>query len=345
MQQANVRMGVVGYGYWGPNLVRVFNSLDTSTVTMVADQDASRLQSLTKILPSVAVTHEADELLTSPNVDAVAIATPVSSHFDLAKRALQAGKHVLVEKPMTATSPQAEELIALAAANGLVLMVDHTFIYTGAVRKINQLIRSGELGDFFYFDSERINLGILQHDVNVLWDLATHDISMLLHLFDEKPISLQALGHAHVSKQEEMAELNLQYASGFHAHIRVSWLSPVKMRLTMIGGSRRMIVYDDVEPSEKVRVYDKGVVLDLEDEEVTAMKPIYRAGDVFIPKLDRTEALSREASHFVDCVLTGKTPMTGGREGLAVVRILEAADRSLRAQGAVVPLEQPAGDA
>jgi predicted dehydrogenase len=338
MNKRAINVGVIGYGYWGPNLVRNFASLDESTVAMVADRDAAKLKTLSKLFPAVQATQDANALITSADVDAVAIATPVSSHYELAKAALLSGKHVLVEKPITATSEQAAELIALASDNSLVLMVDHTFIYTGAIRKIRELIDSGELGDLFYLDSERINLGIIQQDINVLWDLATHDLSILLHLIGEKPTAVQSIGYRHIGQQEEMAELNLNYESGFHAHIRVSWLSPVKMRLTMIGGSRKMIVYDDVEPSEKVRVYDKGIVLDLADEDVTTMKPIYRAGDVFIPKLDRTEALQAETAHFLDCIRRGRKPLTGGAEGLAVVRILEAAGRSLNANGDFVPL-------
>ena len=343
MNERIINVGVIGYGYWGPNLVRIFTALDESTVTVVADRDPEKLKRVSKLLPSVLATQDVKRLIKSPNVDAVAIATPVFSHYELAKAALLSGKHVLVEKPITTTSEQAEELIRLASENDLTLMVDHTFIYTGAIREIGELIRSGELGELYYFDSERINLGLLQQDVNVLWDLATHDLSILLHLIPEKPTAVQAMGFRHIGKQLEMAELNLNYESGFHAHIRVSWLSPVKMRLTMICGGRRMIVYDDVEPSEKVRLYDKGIVLDLDDEEVTTAKPIYRAGDVFIPKLDRTEALQAEGLHFLDCIRRGRTPLTGGAEGLAVVRILEAAEQSLNANGETVSLEIPEG--
>jgi predicted dehydrogenase len=339
MNKRTINVGVIGYGYWGPNLVRNFASLDESTVTVVADRDPEKLQRVSKLFPSVLATQDAEQLITSADVDAVAIATPVSSHYALAKAALLSGKHVLVEKPITTTSEQAEELIRLASDNRLVLMVDHTFIYTGAIRKIGELIDSGELGELYYFDTERINLGLLQQDVNVVWDLATHDLSILLHLIDEKPTGIRAFGYRHIGKHQEMAELNLRYESGFHAHIRVSWLSPVKMRLTMIGGSRRMIVYDDVEPSEKVRVYDKGIALGEADAEETTAEPIYRAGDVFIPKLDRTEALEVEGAHFLDCIRHGRKPLTGGAEGLAVVRILEAAEQSLNANSELVSLE------
>jgi predicted dehydrogenase len=336
MNKRIINVGIIGYGYWGPNLVRNFAALDESNVTAIADRDPDKLSKASKLYPAVLATPNADELITDANVDAVVIATPVRSHYELARAALLNGKHVLVEKPITTTSRQAEELISLASDNGLTLMVDHTFIYTGAIRKLNELINADELGKLYYFDSDRINLGILQQDINVLWDLATHDLAILLHLIDEEPTGVQALGYRHIGKQYEIAELNLTYESGFHAHIRVSWLSPVKRRLMMIGGGRRMIVYDDVDPSEKVRVYDKGIVLNLSDEDVTTTEPIYRAGDVFIPELDRAEALHTEASHFLDCVLRGQKPQTGGAEGLAVVRILEAAERSLSAGGEMV---------
>ena len=256
------------------------------------------------------------------------------------RQVIESGRHVLIEKPMTSTAAEARELISLAEAAGVVLMVDHTFLYTGAVRKIRELLDSGEVGTPYYCDSERISLGLLQQDINVIWDLAPHDLSILQYLFDESPVSLQAVGYHHVgSDREEMATLNLHYPSGLHAQIRVSWLSPVKVRRTLLGGSRRMIVYDDVEPSEKIRVYDKGVALDLEGEEVTPLKPIYRAGDVHIPTLDRTEALQVEAAHFLECIRDGTRPLTGGPEGLAVVEWLEAADRSLAAGGTFVSLE------
>ena len=338
--QLPIKIGVIGYGYWGPNLVRNFYSLQQSTVTMVADLSNENLEKVSNFYPAVRVTQDASKLIRDSQVDAVVVATPVSTHFPLAKEALLAGKHVFIEKPLAHSSEACRELIQLADSNHVVLMVDHTFVYTGAVRKMKELIADEELGQLFYFDSSRINLGLLQQDTNVIWDLATHDISILLNLVDERPTAIQANGHRHVSSSHiEMASLNLNYESGFHAQIRVSWLSPVKMRLTLLGGIKKMIVYDDVEPSDKLRVYDKGVRVDLGDEEVDAMKPIYRAGDVVIPKLDRTEALHREAQHFIDCVLGNAKPETGGSEGLAVVEVLEAAERSLRAESAFVPIE------
>ena len=334
-----IRIAVVGYGYWGPNLVRNFSSLPGCRVTGICDRYVARLQEASRLYPSVRVTGDLDELLAADDVDGVAIATPVSSHFELASRVISSGRHVLIEKPMTSTVEEAASLIELAADHGVVLMVDHTFLYTGAVRKIRELLDAGELGTPFYFDSERISLGLLQQDINVVWDLAPHDLSILQFLFDEAPESLQAVGYRHVgTERDEMATLNLHYPSGLHAQVRVSWLSPVKVRRSLIGGDRRMILYDDVEPSEKVRVYDKGVALDLDGEEVTALTPIYRAGDVHIPTLDRTEALQVEAAHFLECIRTGAEPLTGGAEGMAVVKWLEAADRSMASGGVFVPL-------
>ncbi|MFH1671060.1 MAG: Gfo/Idh/MocA family oxidoreductase [Patescibacteria group bacterium] len=337
-----LRVGIIGYGYWGPNLVRNFFSVDGSTVSMVADLEEENLNKVRSVYPTIRTTTNAKEVIEDPNTDAIAIATPVSSHYVLAKSAMNAGKHVFIEKPMTKTSAQAEELVELAKGKGLILMVDHTFVFTGAVRKMRELIESKELGDLYYFDSARINLGLLQQDINVIWDLAPHDLSILSYLVDENPDAVQAVGHKHVgNNQEELAFINISYPSGFHAHIRVSWLSPVKMRLMLIGGSKRMLVYDDVEPSEKVRVYDKGVNFDISGEEVTAFTPIYRAADVLIPKLDRAEALKTGAMHFLDCIKSGKEPVTGGREGLQVVKLLEAASESLASGGSFIALQHP----
>lgn len=305
-------------------------------MSCVCDRDAKRLQGLQRQYPGIRVCTNDQELLSDPTVDAVAIATPISTHFSLAKAALQAGKHVLVEKPLTQKSAESDQLIALAQDKKLVLMVGHTFAYTGAVRCMKELLAKGELGPLYYFDSERLNLGLLQKDANVLWDLAPHDLSILLTLIPEDPVSVHAFGQAHVGKQQEFAVLELRYKTGFHAHIRVSWISPVKIRRTVLAGAAKMLVFDDVEPSEKIRVYDSGV--SLQSQEVSAFNPLYRAGDVLIPALDRTEALQREAAHFVDCIRTGKEPLTSGREGRRVVRILEAAELSLAQNGAVVPL-------
>ncbi len=341
MKTSSIRVGVIGYGYWGPNLVRNFAALEGSTVSMIADLEQKNRTKVEKHYPGIKTTFDALALIESPEVDAVVIATPVSSHYELAKAALLAGKHVLVEKPLAHTSHHAKHLMALALERDLVLMVDHTFVYTGAVRKMRELIDAGTLGAVHYFDSVRINLGMLQRDTNVLWDLATHDLSILMYLIEEPPTEVQAVGYRHVTpRQDEMACLNINFQSGFHAQIRVSWLSPVKVRQSMLGCSNGAILFDDIDPSDKVRVYDSGVFMDLGKEEVTTAKPMYRAGDVYIPALDRTEALQVEAKHFLDCIQHGTKAITGGTEGLAVVQILEAAERSLACNSAFVPLAE-----
>ncbi len=309
-------------------------------MAMVAERDPKKLAQAKRWYPSIRTVTDAKELIGSPEIDAVSIATPISTHFALAKAALEAGKHVMIEKPMTQTGKQADELIALAKKKKRILMAGHTFIYTGAVRKMRELVESGKLGELYYFDSARFNLGLLQQDSNVLWDLAPHDLSILLYLVDERPTAVQAFGQHHIgSRQEEFAFMVLKYKSGFHAHIRCSWISPLKIRLTFLAGSKHMVVYDDVEPSEKIRIYDKGVALTPPPgPAVTAFNPIYRAGDVLIPALDRTEALQKEVAHFVDCIRTGKTPLSDGKAGGEVVRILEAAEKSLKGANGFVKL-------
>lgn len=332
-----LRIGVIGYGYWGPNLVRNFSLLEDAKVTVVSDLDSNKLKIVKATYPTVQTVNTEKELISHPDVDAVAIATPISTHFPFAKAALDAGKHVLVEKPMAQKVSECRELMDIAAKKNLTLMVGHTFLYTGAVRKMRELIESGDIGKLYYFDSARFNLGLLQHDVNVIWDLAPHDLSILLYLVDERPTAIQALAHRHVGKsQEEIATLTLLYSSGFHANIRLSWISPVKIRLQLLAGSKKMIEFDDVEPSEKVRVYDKGVSVG--GEEVTAFNPIYRAGDVLIPALDRTEALKKQTAHFIESIRKKSAPLSDGKNGLAVVALLEAAQESLTKNGAFIQL-------
>lgn len=339
MSTDRVRIGVAGYGYWGPNLVRNFSLLEHAEVVAVSDLDPKKQKLAKATFPAVRTTADAAELYKDPEIDAVAIATPISTHFPFAKTALEAGKHVLVEKPMTQTVEEARTLIDIAERNGLTLMVGHTFLYTGAVRKMRELIEKGEVGDLYYFDSVRFNLGLLQHDVNVIWDLAPHDLSILLYLIDERPSAVQAIAHRHVGqKQEEIATLTLLYKSGFHSTISLSWISPVKLRRTLLAGSKKMIMFDDIEPSEKVRVYDKGVSITAPGQEVTAFNPIYRAGDVLIPALDRTEALRKQTAHFVDSIRDKTPPLTDGRNGLAVVALLEAAQKSIAQKGAFIDL-------
>lgn len=329
----DINIGVIGYGYWGPNLVRNLMETEGVRVASCADTRPDRRSLAKQRYPAVTVTADGETIIDDPKIDAVVIATPLSTHHALAKRALEQGKHVLVEKPLTRTAAETEELIQLADANGLVLMVDHTFIYTGAVRKMKELITNGELGELYYFDSVRVNLGIFQHDTDVLWDLAPHDLSILTHLIRPYPRYVSAVGADHVgSGYADMAYLTIFFDDRFLAHSHVNWLSPVKMRQILIGGTRRMLVYDDTEPSEKVRVYDSGIKVTTQ-EGIYATLVDYRTGDMWAPKLELREALSVECEHFVDCIRLRKKPITGGEAGLAVVRLLEAASKSLAAKG------------
>ena len=334
-----IKLGIIGYGYWGPNLVRNFSECGTATVSAVSDLRPDRLKLLAARYPAVATTTNQQELLNSPAIDAVAIATPVSSHFELAMAALKAGKHVLVEKPFTATVEQGLQLIAEAERRKLVLMVDHTFIFTAAVRKIKELVLAGDLGQLYYYDSVRVNLGLFQHDVNVIWDLAVHDLSIMDYVLGTPPQAVSATGVAHVAGQpEDVAFLTCFFAGNLIAHFHINWLAPVKVRRTLIGGSQKMIVYDDLEPSEKVKVYDKGITLN-EPDGVYKMMVGYRTGDMWAPQLATTEALREEARHFIECIKQGQRPLTDGRAGLNVVRILEAATTSMHNRGQPVELD------
>ncbi len=333
-----ISVGVIGYGYWGPNLVRNFAESRDTTVVAVSDLRSERRQLVSRRLPGVEAVADYQDILRNPRIDAVAISTPVSTHFPLAMEALKAGKHVLVEKPITASSEQAERLIDEAARRGLVLMVDHTFVYTGAVRKIKELITSGAMGHIYYYDSTRVNLGLFQHDVNVIWDLAVHDLSIMDYILPEAPIEVSATGAAHVpGAVEDTAYVSITCTNSVIAHLNLNWLSPVKIRRTLIGGSKSMIVYDDLETSEKIKVYDKGVTITNNHEAVYQMMVDYRSGDMHAPRIDTTEALAIEVQHFADCIVNGKTPITDGEAGLRVVRVLEAATRSMSERGRSVP--------
>ena len=334
-----ITLGVIGYGYWGPNLVRNFAEAPGGRVGFVTDIRQERLSHVSSRYPATKVSTDYRDLLADPAVDAVAIATPVSSHFDLAMAALRAGKHVLVEKPMTATSEQAVALIDEADRRGLVLMVDHTFVYTNAVAKIRELTQDGDLGEIYYYDSVRINLGLFQHDVNVLWDLAVHDLSIMDYVLGQTPVSVSATGLAHIAGQpENIAYMTMFFDGRLIAHVHVNWLAPVKVRRTLLGGSRRMIVFDDLEASEKIKVYDRGISVNPSPENVYQMLIGYRAGDMWAPQLGLAEALQNEARHFLECIDKGKAPTTDGHAGLRVVRLLEAATRSMARQGALVPI-------
>lgn len=334
-----IKVGVIGYGYWGPNLVRNFIESEHTQVISISDLSAKRLNLIRARYPNIYTTHSATDLIHNSDVDAVAIATPVSTHFDLAMEALKAGKHVLVEKPFAATSEQAVELIDEAERGGRTLMVDHTFVYTSAVRKIRELVLNGELGQPYYYDSVRVNLGLFQHDVNVIWDLAVHDLSILQYVLPGDPVAVSATGMSHVGGTvENIAYITLFYGERFIAHIHVNWLAPVKIRRTLIGGSRRMLIYDDVEGSEKVKVYDKGINITDNPEDRYQLRVNYRAGDMWAPRMDTTEALKLEVQEFVDAISAGRKPLTDGKAGLRVVRVLEAATQSMALRGRVVEL-------
>jgi predicted dehydrogenase len=333
-----MNIGVIGYGYWGPNLVRNFAEVRGANVAMVADMNPDQLARVNSRYPAIVTTTDIQQLIDSPTIDAVAIATPVSTHFQLAMNALKAGKHVLVEKPMTFSAEEGEKLVEAAASRNLVLMVDHTFVYTGAVRKMHQLVQSGEMGEIYYYDSTRVNLGLFQHDVNVIWDLAVHDLSIIEYVLNKAPRAVSATGMSHIAGQpENVAYMTIYYDDSLIAHVNVNWLAPVKIRRTLIGGSKKMIVYDALEPIETIKIYDTGVDVK-STQEIYSTLLDYRTGDMYSPKLDGTEALKREALHFIDCIEHGTQPETDGQAGLRVVKILEAATASLKQRGGVVEL-------
>ena len=332
-----IRVGVIGYGYWGPNLVRnFFEASDHFLVETVSDLAPARLALAKGRYPSVSTTADAQEVIRSKQIEAVAIATPVSTHFELVRQALYADKHVFVEKPLASSVREAAELVELATARNLVLMVDHTFVYTGAVRKMRELVASGELGELYYYDSIRVNLGLFQHDVNVIWDLAVHDLSILDYVIAEQPCAISSTGVSHLQgRAENLAYVTLFYNSSLMGHLNVNWLAPVKVRQTMLGGSKKMVVYDDVEPTEKIKVYDKG--LDIRGTEDVYRRMIsYRSGDILIPQLDITEALRTAVCEFASSIEQRRRPLTDGEAGLRVVRILEAATQSMQLRGNVV---------
>lgn len=337
-----IRVGIVGCGYWGPNLVRNFHELPGCQVLSVCDVRSDRLTALKRRFPAIEVTSAYEHLVDDSRIDAIAIATPVSSHFDLAMQALKAGKHVLVEKPMTADSNQAAQLVDEADRRGRVLAVGHTFVYTGAVRKIREILDAGSLGEVYYYDSTRVNLGLFQHDVNVVWDLAVHDLSIMDAILPARPIAVSATGIGHVHDElENIAYLTFFFETNQIAHIHVNWLAPVKVRRTLIGGSRQMIVYDDLEPSEKVKVYDRGITVNgrQDGDKVHQLLVGYRIGDMWAPQLDITEALRVELQEFLSRIDDPSIPaLADGQAGLRVVRLLEASSRSMAERGRIVEL-------
>ena len=336
-----INIGIIGYGYWGPNLVRNFAETKGAKVAAVSDLDPAKLATVQRRFPGVKTTTDFRELLRDPGIDAIAIATPVNTHYELGLATLRAGKHLWLEKPMCETADQARQLVDEAQRRGLTLIVDHTFIYTGAVAKMAELIKAGELGRIYYYDSIRVNLGLFQRDVSVVSDLAVHDFSILDHLIDERPVAVSASGMNHFpGTQENLAYVTLFYESGTIAHVNVSWLAPVKVRQILVGGSKKMITYDDLEPSEKIKVYDKGVSFTDDPQKIHEMRVGYRTGDMWAPRLAVTEALGIEGAHFVDCIEQQKAPQTDGLLGLRVVELIEAANKSMRRKGETVYIVQ-----
>jgi predicted dehydrogenase len=331
-----IRMGVVGYGYWGPNIVRNFHRQERSRVVAICDKSPKSLNRARQAYPEIRAIDECNDILTATDIDAIAIVTPVWTHYELAKIALENGKHVFVEKPFTCTTAQAEELIELADRKNLKIMVDHTFLFTGAVKRIKELIDNGTLGDLYYYDSTRVNLGLFQHDVNVLWDLAPHDLSIMDYLIKDKPDAVVATGERHLNGVADIAFLTLYYPNNMIGHINVNWLSPVKVRTTLIGGEKKMLVWNDLEADEKLKIYDKGV--QMSGDGVYQLLVSYRSGDMWAPRVEQVEALKLEAAYFVDCILNNKRPFNDGAAGLHVVQMLEAADQSLQQKGKIVRL-------
>lgn len=332
-----IRFGVIGYGYWAPNIVRNLGSLPRAHVTAVCDKSENALRRAAQTYPGLALSSDSAQLISSPLIDAIAVVTPVWTHYSLSKAALEHGKHVFVEKPFTSTVAQAEELIELAEKCNLKIMVDHTFLFTGAVRKIRQLIEDGILGGLYYYDSTRVNLGLFQHDVNVIWDLAPHDLSIMDYLIKARPQAISATGQNHLNGYEDVAFITVYFPDRLIAHINVNWLSPVKVRTTLIGGEKKMLVWNDLDTDEKVRVYDKGVDI-CTKEDVYDLLVSYRSGDMWAPQVEQVEALKIELQSFIDCVDHNDPVINDGTAGLQVVRMLEAATRSVAKKGELVYL-------
>jgi predicted dehydrogenase len=338
---SNVRVAVIGCGYWGQNLLRNFCELEGADVVMVCDFDPRSLNRVTRRYPSIEVTPSYGDVLANPRVDAVVIATPVSTHYSLAKQALSANKHVLVEKPLAQSASQVLDLMELSERMGKTLMVDHTFLYTGAVRRMKTLVDSGDIGQLLYFDSVRISLGLVQSDINVLWDLGPHDLAIMDYLCGQTPVAIAATGVKHLNTPyENVAYVTVQFGNNFIAHFHLNWLAPVKVRRTLVGGSKKMIVYDDMENIEKVKVYDKGIVQTHDPDRREKMLTGYRNGDMFAPQLEGSEALRLMAREFVASIVEKRAPLSDGNAGYRVVRLLEAAQRSIEENGRLIYLDQ-----
>jgi len=336
-----INIGVVGCGYWGPNIIRNFNSLKECRVKTICDLSEERLAHMTKLYPSFKTTPDYDQLVNDPDIDAIAIATPVYTHFDLAKKSLEAGKHTLIEKPMASSVAECEKLKELSEKQNLTLMVGHTFLYSQPVRRIKEVINDGELGKILYISSRRLNLGLFQPDINVAWDLAPHDISIILYVMDSHPISVNCQGKANVNKGiEDVTTMTIDFKNNGFATINSSWLDPNKIREMTFVGSKKMLVYDDIEPNEKVKIYDKRVEKPPHYDTFGEFHHSYHYGDIYSPYIKQDEPLKIECQHFLDCIKTGTPPLSGANQSLRVVQVLEAASESLKNGGGKVELER-----
>jgi predicted dehydrogenase len=338
-----IKVAIVGGGYWGQNLIRNFWEVDEAELTFVCDLDPKALARAQRRYPTAQVTRHYRELLDSPRVDAIVLATPVSTHYEFARQALLAGKNVLVEKPLARSTAEVLDLMELAEQQHKLLMVDHTFLYTSAVRRMKELITRGDIGDMLYFDSVRINLGLVQSDINVMWDLAPHDFAILNYLVDSDPVAISAVGARHLGcPYENIAYITARYESSLIAHFHVNWLSPVKVRTTLVGGSSKMIVYDDMESTEKIKVYDRGFTVNHDPERREKLLTGYRNGDMLAPNLETTEALRLMARDFTCAILENRQPLSDAISGYRVVRLLEAAQQSIEKNGKEIVLPESA---
>ena len=333
-----INVGVIGYGYWGPNVVRNFLALTETRVRMICDRDPGALHRAKELFAPIYLCRNYSEIIQSKNINVVAVITPPSTHFLIAKKALEQGKHIFVEKPFTATVKEAETLIKIAAKRKLTIMVDHTFLFTGAVRKIKEVVEKNILGNLYYYDATRVSLGLFQQDTNVIWDLAAHDMAILDYVVKNKPAALTAQGMDHMKRgHANMAYITIYFSGNMIAHLNVNWMSPVKIRTTMICGQKKMLLWDDLQPDEKIKVYDRGVQIK-NKEGLYKLRVDYRSGDVWSPRVDHTEALKKELAYFVDCIKKNKAPVNDGQAGLRVVRLLEAANQSLKSRGKLIKL-------
>ncbi len=338
MNNGKIGVGVIGCGYWGPNLIRVFNELEPCEIKSICDTKQERSDAIAKKYHHIPVTTDYKDLLKRKDIDAVVIATPVSTHYTLAKEALAHDKHVFIEKPMARSSHEAEELVETAEKKKKIVIVGHTFLYSPPVLKVKELIQKGTLGDIYYIDSSRVNLGLLQPDVSVIWDLGPHDISIMLYWLDDFPATVNATGSSYIQKNiEEVSFITLKFASGITAHIHISWLAPCKLRRTTIVGSKSMIVYDDTENVEKVKLYDQGVVKN--PENFGEFQLTYRSGDITSPRINTLEPLKLECMDFISSIQSGKKPRSNAGFGLKVVKVLESAQKSLDKQGSCIPVK------